>query len=536
MSIPVFSESLNSSDHIPANSTEPFSQVLHVSDSDETLFDDGDKSGLSSRTNTEQLAVVDLTRLSISTNELSSTKASSSKSEDTSCSLIEISDSPNSTPTLNCSTLNSNRSEISTCARGRLNDFFDNIPNSARNTSLTKPEKFVEKQLSENSFHPNLSDNSNEVTVNETQPPDRTSTGNHQLEEYSANMQNWNVNISAKIKIKVQVSEVVSESSSESEQDVEHRKQSKENVQSCNQEMEKLEPFIDDEMMAILTEIYGESWKTRNILALCNSSIKTVDENYMDNYPTNTEKVSFLRSLNEKTPLNMCAAEALKYRTHYKQNKDQLMNHLFKLFNQNVFDNNLDTTCHWNKKLTCTAGRCINIKRKDERTSTIELSDKVLTSAERMTSTLIHEMCHAAAWIFSGQNGHGKHWKSWTNCAEQAFPELSPITVCHRYEISFKYTYQCILCKARYNAHSRSKKIENIRCAYCYGEIELFLNKKKKCGETIAIPVKKARGFAAFVKETYKQVRQTEESHAATMKILGQKFTELSTEEKTRYS
>lgn len=47
------------------------------------------------------------------------------------------------------------------------------------------------------------------------------------------------------------------------------------------------------------------------------------------------------------------------------------------------------------------------------RTSVIELSEKVLTSADRLRCTLIHELCHAATWIFNGEGGHGRTWKQW---------------------------------------------------------------------------------------------------------------------------
>lgn len=47
------------------------------------------------------------------------------------------------------------------------------------------------------------------------------------------------------------------------------------------------------------------------------------------------------------------------------------------------------------------------------RTSVIELSEKVLTSADRLRCTLIHELCHAATWIFNGEGGHGSTWKQW---------------------------------------------------------------------------------------------------------------------------
>ena len=63
----------------------------------------------------------------------------------------------------------------------------------------------------------------------------------------------------------------------------------------------------------------------------------------------------------------------------------------------------------WNARLTKTAGMCvqrkINITKRQEefteevRASKIELSSKVLDSADRLRDTLVHEMCHAAAWI-----------------------------------------------------------------------------------------------------------------------------------------
>lgn len=268
----VFSESLNSSDHIPPNLTEPFSQVLCVSDSDETLSEDGDISESSSSTNTDQQAVVDLTRLSNSTNELSSPRLFSETSENTPCSLVEISDSDVST-TLNCSTLNSNRSGMSTCARARLNDFFDNIPS-----------KMAESRLSEGRFKQSLCEDSKELTVDETQSSDKASPGSNQCqsEEQSPNMKNWNVNISAKIKIKVHVSEINSDGSSESEQEPEQTRQSTENPRSCNQQTQRAERFIDEDMMDILTEIYGESWKTKEILAQCLPTQKTLKTVYDD--------------------------------------------------------------------------------------------------------------------------------------------------------------------------------------------------------------------------------------------------------------
>lgn len=245
--------------------------MLCVSDSDETLSEDGDVSVSSSPTNTEQQAVFDLTRLSNSTN-------GSETSENTPCSLIEISDSAESTSTINCSTLNSNRSGMSTCARVRLNDFFDNIPNSVSEISISKPDKMTDSQLSEGRFKHSLREDSKELSIDETQSSDEASPGSKNQEQ-SPNIKNWKVNISAKIKIKVHVSEINSDGSSESEQEPEQTRQSKENPRSFNQEIQKAERFIDDDMMAILTDIYGQSWRTSKILSLCQPRLKTLKTN-----------------------------------------------------------------------------------------------------------------------------------------------------------------------------------------------------------------------------------------------------------------
>lgn len=87
----------------------------------------------------------------------------------------------------------------------------------------------------------------------------------------------------------------------------------------------------------------------------------------------------------------------------------------------------------------------------------------------------------------------------------------------------------------RSNAHSKSKKLENIRCAYCHGAIEIFLNKKDKHGIVTLAPLKKATGFAVYIKEQYKDFRKPGVSHAEAMQMLSAKYATLSTEEKKNY-
>jgi predicted SprT family Zn-dependent metalloprotease len=232
---------------------------------------------------------------------------------------------------------------------------------------------------------------------------------------------------------------------------------------------------------------------------------------------------------------HLCHPVAVGYRDNYKTKKEELADKLFDLYNEKVFDGKLVAPITWNKKLLNTAGRCNNSKRAGERSSRIELSDKVLTSADRLRCTLIHEMAHAATWIFSAENGHGATWKSWTYKANKVFPELPKIGVRHSYQIEYKYTYECVACKAKYNAHSRSKKVEKIRCSYCHGSIKLFLNKKDKTGNVVVTPARDATGFAKFVKEKYKAFKRPDRQHADVMKLLSGEFASLAMEEKIKY-
>lgn len=95
------------------------------------------------------------------------------------------------------------------------------------------------------------------------------------------------------------------------------------------------------------------------------------------------------------------------------------------------------------------------------RLAEIELSTKVCTSAERVRDTLLHEVCHAAVWIFEGINdGHGPRWRYWSWKAQQVWPRLPIVSVCHAYAIDTRFTYRCTGCGACVNRHSKSVNTE----------------------------------------------------------------------------
>lgn len=58
----------------------------------------------------------------------------------------------------------------------------------------------------------------------------------------------------------------------------------------------------------------------------------------------------------------LCHPDAKKYRENFKQNKEELTTILYDMYNNKVFDDKLDVTIIWNKKLTTTAGRFCGTK------------------------------------------------------------------------------------------------------------------------------------------------------------------------------
>lgn len=74
-------------------------------------------------------------------------------------------------------------------------------------------------------------------------------------------------------------------------------------------------------------------------------------------------KCSFLKSLEGQVSRERADNEAYFYRENFAKNKDMLAQHLYKLFNAQVFNNELDVPITWSKLLRNTAGRCMN-KRK----------------------------------------------------------------------------------------------------------------------------------------------------------------------------
>ena len=107
---------------------------------------------------------------------------------------------------------------------------------------------------------------------------------------------------------------------------------------------------------------------------------------------------------------------------NFKRNRDRLTDEYFREFNSKVFRGSLDSVeVIWSKRLTTTAG-ITRLKRHRQagivtRLASIELSTKMIDQEDRLRSTLMHEMCHAAAWLVDDvvKPPHGKCFKKWAS-------------------------------------------------------------------------------------------------------------------------
>ncbi|XP_077114906.1 germ cell nuclear acidic protein-like [Ranitomeya variabilis] len=164
------------------------------------------------------------------------------------------------------------------------------------------------------------------------------------------------------------------------------------------------------------------------------------------------------------------------YVTNFQETKKELAEELYHLYNITIFGNQLPEKANivWNKRLKTTAGRChhmLNMKTK-QRLSMTHLSDKFLDSAERLRSTLAHEMCHAACWTIDGllKDHHGPLWQDYAKSIKHIHPELPEVTQYHYYIIKYNFYYQCSLRDKRFGRYREITK-NKCYCSRCGGRL-----------------------------------------------------------------
>lgn len=123
---------------------------------------------------------------------------------------------------------------------------------------------------------------------------------------------------------------------------------------------------------------------------------------------------------------------------YFKANRIQITEKIFTQINQTAFQSRFPTNFEikWSNRLLTTAGRAILRRKASSREAFIELSMKVCDNEDRLRHTLVHELCHAAAWLFDGTSKppHGQAFKKWANHASKYIPDIE-VKTCHNFEI-----------------------------------------------------------------------------------------------------
>lgn len=204
--------------------------------------------------------------------------------------------------------------------------------------------------------------------------------------------------------------------------------------------------------------------------------------------------------------------------------REKLTVRYFEEFNESAFQGQLSSVkVEWSNKLRTTAGLTRLQRRHSDftpgvpptRFATIELSVKVLDDAERLRSTLLHEMVHAAAWILDGVSKppHGPHFKKWAALAMSRISGVE-VTTTHDYKIQYKYIWVCTTpgCTFFVQRHSRSVDTQRQCCGRCRGRLIEVESSDRLSHTSLVRTTPKLRaplsGFNIFIKECSKSVRE----------------------------
>ena len=264
----------------------------------------------------------------------------------------------------------------------------------------------------------------------------------------------------------------------------------------------------------------------------------------------------------------------------FKRKRNVLVKTYYDEFNKNVFESKLPSCCAtttmtinsndvvpitWNKRMLTSAGIYSHslslsfflslfyththshntgftypklLRPSMKRVARIELATKVVDEDSRLRETLLHELCHVAAWLLNGCGlqgslacctPHGTHFKYWASIATSKYPNMSGFHTCHSYTIHKKWRWRCtnISCGNVIMRHSKSLDVNRVRCGRCHFKFE-FLGAIDRNGTPMR--KRKPNQYAIFVKENFKQVRSrlVGVSHGEVMKEISRMWKERS--------
>ncbi|XP_016942389.2 uncharacterized protein [Drosophila suzukii] len=229
----------------------------------------------------------------------------------------------------------------------------------------------------------------------------------------------------------------------------------------------------------------------------------------------------FVESLNPRTSINMCHPLAMTYREkNFNDCKVALAKVLFNMFNHAIFHCGLIAPIVWKRGMTTYCKSELEIAASGRRTARILLWENI-TQPGMLIKPLLHEMCHAAAFVFNRETGHGDNCRRWVYQAKSAMPELPVIEDC---QATFKYT--CTMC-SRCSYGRIEFERDRLRCHHCQFEVGVKLCRKDDiCHGTR--PDFTITPFKSFVRENYMKLGEEGGStHSSKMRLLNEEYNKM---------
>ncbi|KAH8314312.1 hypothetical protein KR059_000905, partial [Drosophila kikkawai] len=260
-----------------------------------------------------------------------------------------------------------------------------------------------------------------------------------------------------------------------------------------------------------LTHLPSEKWRANN----CRRHKGCIS--CLEEYPLS---YSFVDSLNPATSIKLCHPQALEYRkSDFKSCKRELAKLLFNVFNHAVFHCALQPDIVWKRSLKKPCCCEMSIDSTGQRSARLLLWENIKHPGN-LIKPLLHEMCHAAAFVFNRETGHGKACRQWAYQANQQLMELPLIEVC-----STRFKYLCSMCGRRsYGLMDFAGAKEMLRCYYCQFEVVV---EPWSVHDGIH-KVTTLMEFKTFVLGKYQQLEKQEgsSSHSSKMLCLNQQYLE----------
>jgi len=239
--------------------------------------------------------------------------------------------------------------------------------------------------------------------------------------------------------------------------------------------------------------------------------------------------------------------------TAFQRRRDEIVIKYYNQFNDTVFGKRLPNPktdapvedpviaayfvyITWNKRMRTSAGFTYPRLHRStsKRLARIELAPKVVDSEGRLRETLLHEMCHVAAWLLDGCGlsgrlhcctAHGGHFQMWARVATRVHPTLVGFQGCHAYQIHKKWRWSCTGCSNVVMRHSKSLNVNKTRCGMCMSKFR-FVGAVDRNGTPMK--ARRPNSFALFVKEHFSRVRKEMPcaSHGEVMKRIAATWAE----------